>query len=104
MLENKSTRQDRQRRAIDCFRIERDDRNAEEIPDDAEETLFVDFPGIEHLRRPRTAVHVLGELGRFLARLDTAREQKIYNGLAGVRIHGGYFKLSFAKCSNQHSE
>src|SRR5436190_15921541 len=87
MLKNKTARQDRQGVAVDVFRIDRNDRNAEKIPDNVEETLLVDFAGIEHLRRPRTAVHVLRELGRFLAGFNAAREEKINDGLAGGLTH-----------------
>ena len=79
MLENKSARQNRQRLPLDRFRINRNYRDAKKISDDAEETLLIDLAGIEHLRRPGAAIHVLGKLDRFLARLDAAREQKIDN-------------------------
>ena len=75
MLENKPAWQDRQGVALDGFRIDRNHRDAEKVSNDAQETMFVDFAGIEHLRRPRTAIHILGKVGLFLARLHAAREQ-----------------------------
>ena len=87
MLKNKSARQDRQCVPIDRFWIDRSHRDAKEIPDDAEKALLIHFARVQHLRRPRTAVHVLRELDRFLARLDAAREQKIDNGLADSLVH-----------------
>ena len=52
MLKNKTTGQDRQCFAIDRLRIDRDNRDAEEIPDRAEKALLVYFPGIKHVTRP----------------------------------------------------
>ncbi len=77
MLENKTARQDRQGVAVDRFRIDRDHWHAEKIADHTEKTLLVHFSGVEYLRRPRAAVHILRQLRRFLARRHTAREQKI---------------------------
>src|SRR5438132_4962008 len=87
MLENETAWQDRQRLALDCFRIDRDDGNAEKISDHAEKTLLVNLSRIEHLRCPGAAVHVFRELERFLKRRHTTREQKIDNCLAGRLIH-----------------
>jgi len=77
MLENKPAWQNRQCVAFDRFRIDRDDWHAEKIADHTEKTLFVDLSGIEHLRGPGTAVHVLRELHRLIARLHAAREQLV---------------------------
>jgi len=94
MLENKTARQDRQRLAVDRFRIDRDHWHAEKISDHTEKTLLVHFSGVEYLRRPRAAVHILRELERFLTRGHTAGQQEIDNGLAGSLIHGRYSTLN----------
>ena len=52
MLKHETARQVRQSGAIDVFRINRDDRHPEEIPDCAEEALFVHLARIEHLTYP----------------------------------------------------
>ena len=56
VLKDEAARQDRQRRPVDLFGIDRDNWHMEGIPDGAEEALFVHFAGIKHLAHPRTAV------------------------------------------------
>ena len=60
MLKNETTRQDRQRGAVDLLWIDGHNRHAEEIPDGGEEALLVYFTGVKHLSYPRTAVWVRG--------------------------------------------
>jgi len=87
MLKNKTTGQDRQCLPVDRLRINRDNRHAKEISDRRQELLLVDAAGIEHLRRPRTAVLICGKLRRFLARRHAARHEKIDKGLANGGVH-----------------
>src|SRR5690242_20242771 len=87
MLKDESARQNRQGVPVDCFWVERNDRYPKKVSDHTEEFLFVDFSGVEDLRGPGTAIHVLGKLGRFLSGGNAAGQQKIDNGLAGSLIH-----------------
>ncbi len=56
MLKNKTARQDRQCGAIDLLGMNRDHWHMKEIPDCAEEALFVHFTGIKDLAHPGTAI------------------------------------------------
>jgi hypothetical protein len=87
MLENEPARQERERRALDPFRVDRHHRHLEKIPDRFQEPLLVHLAGVEHLGRPRAAVQIGGKLCRLLARGHATRQQKIDEGITGRRIH-----------------
>ena len=77
MLKNQSRGQERECLAVDAFRFECDYRDAEKVSDGGEESLLIDFTRVEHLCRPRPAVEILRELGRFLSRRHPTFEQQI---------------------------
>src|SRR6059036_2437495 len=87
MLKHETARQVRQSGAIDVFRINRDDRHPEEIPDCAEETLFVHLARIEHLTYPGTSVEISRQLGGLFGRRHTAFEQQINQRLTRSSVH-----------------
>src|SRR5512132_221242 len=87
MLKYDTARHRRQSGAIDLFCVNRDDRHPEEIPDCAEETLFVHLARIEHLTYPRTAVEISRQLGRLFGRRHTAFEQQINQRLTWSCVH-----------------
>src|SRR5512132_1144932 len=92
MLKYDTARHRRQSGAIDLFCVNRDDRHPEEIPDCAEETLFVHLARIEHLTYPRTSVEISGQLGRLFGRRHTAFEQQINQRLTWSCVHSARLK------------